>query len=92
MIPTILNGLPIYWQGTDDSTPAGCTSIATEVLGISTTYIVRDGHVIGRIEYTGDTILGYAGAGLKGGYFLGTGLTGVLAEKIVARADAKKES
>ena len=83
-IPPILKDLPIHWQGTDDSTPDGCVSIVTEVLGISTTYIVRDGEVLGRIEYTRDTVAGYAGAGLKGGRFLGIGLTGTLAEKIAA--------
>ena len=88
MLPAILRDLPIHWQGVDDSTPAGCVSIATEVLGVSTTYIVRDGEVLGRIEYTRDTIHGYAGSGLKGGYFLGTGLTGDLAQRIVDRRNA----
>jgi hypothetical protein len=87
-LPTVLSGLPIHWRGVDDSTPAGCESIVTDVLGISTTYIVRDEEILGRIEYTRDRVSGYAGSGLKGGYYLGTALTASLAERIVARADA----
>jgi hypothetical protein len=91
-LPAILRDLPIHWQGADDSAPDGCVSIATVVLGISTTYIVRAGVVLGRIEYTRDTVHGYAGSGLKGGRFVGTDLTAALAEKIVAYADSDAES
>ncbi len=81
-LPAILKDLPIHWQGTDDSTPDDCVSIGTEVLGISTTYLVRGGEVIGRIEYTRDSIRAYAGSGLKGGYYVGIGLTSDLNRKI----------
>lgn len=82
MIPTILNGLPIHWQGTDDTTPDGCTLITTVVLGIPTTYVLRGDQVIGRVEAGVNSQNGYAGPGLKGGYWVGSGPFRDLAEKI----------
>lgn len=90
MIPSILNDLPIHWQGTDSSTPDGCTLIATLVLGIPTTYVVRDGEVIGRVEVHRGSQSGYAGSGLKGGYYIGSGLFRNLAEKIAVRSGGRE--
>jgi len=80
-LPDILTGLPIHWRGVDDSTPPGCEMIATTVLGMVVTYVVRDGVVLGRIEAGGH---GYVGDRLKGGTFIGSGLHADLAAKIAA--------
>jgi hypothetical protein len=83
-IPTILNGLPIHWQGVDDSTPDGCTLIVTEVVGLPTTYVLRDNEVIGRVGADKTRQYGYVGAGLKGGQYIGRGVFYELAAKIAA--------
>lgn len=82
MIPPVLDGLPIHWQGTDDSTPDGCTQIVTTVLGLTTTYLIRDGQILGRIEIDGNRMNGYVGSGLKGGRWVGSGDSAGLANKI----------
>jgi hypothetical protein len=84
-IPKTLAGLPIHWEGTDDSTPAGCTLLSTVVLGIPTTYILRNGAVIGRVEAGTTSQNGYAGAGLKGGIWVGSGGFSRLAQAIAER-------
>lgn len=82
-LPVIFNGLPIHWHGTDDNTPADCTLVVTEVMGIATTYLLRDGEVIGRIEGQGATQNAYIGAGLKGGVWISqTGTFYDLAKRI----------
>jgi hypothetical protein len=81
-IPDSFRGLTIHWHGVDSTTPAGCTMLVTEVLGIATTYILRDGDIIGRIEMAGATINGYAGPGLKGGGYLGSSTYEDLARRI----------
>jgi hypothetical protein len=81
----IFQGLPVYFEGVDDSTPDGCTLFTTTVLDQPTTYILRNGKVIGRIEHTQDNH-GYAGSALKGGSFVGSGEFGALAEKIAERS------
>jgi hypothetical protein len=68
-----LDGLPVLWRGTDDTTPAGCELIVTEVVGIPTTYLLRDDQIIGRVEGQGRFMIGYVGDTLKGGYYVGTG-------------------
>jgi len=82
MTADILNDLPCHWQGTDDSTPDGCTLFATVCLGIATTYILRDGQVIGRVEHERNGQHGYAGGRLKGGERVGSGDFTRLAQKI----------
>lgn len=81
-LPAIFTGLPIYWTGVDDFTPAGCTLVATKVFDIATTYILRDGEVIGRIEISRTSQNGYTGSKLKGGRFVGSGEFASLAAKI----------
>lgn len=73
MIPDILRNLSIHWQGVDDSTPAGCTLVCAEIVGLATTYVLRDGQIIGRVESAGSSQNGYIGSGLKGGGFIGSG-------------------
>ncbi len=85
-IPDILRRERILWQGIDDTTPAHCTLITAEVLGLVTTYVLGDGEVLGRIESDDGAQNGYAGAGLKGGHFLGTGGSTELAQRIVEHA------
>ena len=86
----ILNDLPCHWAGSDDTTPDGCTLYATTYLGVPTTYILRDGRIIGRVEQYGVTReRGWFGNGLKGGVYLGSGSFGALAQKI-AELDAKE--
>lgn len=84
-IPAVLNGLPIHWQGTDDTTPTGCTLIVTEVVGLPTTYVLRNGEVIGRVEVMNDYFNGYVGTGLKGGRYIGRGDFSGLTEEIAAK-------
>jgi hypothetical protein len=83
-IPPILDGLPILWSGVDATTPDGCTLVSTEYLGMPTTYIIRDGRVIGRIEIHRGRQVGYAGDLLKSGYLIGSGDSETLAAKIAA--------
>jgi hypothetical protein len=88
MLPAILNGLPIHWHGIDDNTPAGCELAVTTVVGIPTTYLIRDGQVIGRIEAVGTGQNGYVGGTLKGGSpVFGGGTFYDLAQKIAERAE-----
>jgi len=82
----IFAGLPRYFEGADDSTPTGCTLLVTKVLDLVTTYVLRDGEVIGRVEQSNGQQDGYVGSGLKGGVFVGSGHFSVLAEKIADRA------
>lgn len=77
----IFQGLPVYFEGVDDSTPDDCTLFTTTVFDQLTTYILRDGKVIGRIEHTQDNH-GYAGSALKGGSFVGSGEFRALAEAV----------
>jgi hypothetical protein len=84
MIPNILNGFPIHWQGVDDTTPPGCTLFVTEVLGLLTAYVLRDEEVIGRVEISKNDFHGYVGGGLKGGRFVGRGDFTKLTEAIAA--------
>jgi hypothetical protein len=77
----IFAGLPRYFEGADDSTPPGCTLLATKVFDIATTYVLRDGQVIGRVEH-GNVQSGYVGSALKGGRFVGVGYFSALAQKI----------
>jgi hypothetical protein len=84
-LPGILRALPIHWHGSDDNTPAGCTLVVTEVLGIGTTYLCRDGAVIGRIEGRGAQQNAYVGDGLKGGHWAGS--TGTFYELAARVAD-----
>jgi hypothetical protein len=86
-IPAIFAGYPIHFAGSDDTTPPGCTLIITTVLDLLTTYIIRDGEVIGRIEVQRDRQYGYAGNRLKGGYLVGMADSATLGARIVARAD-----
>ena len=86
MTSDILNGLPCHWQGVDSTTPDGCTLYATTYLGISTTYILRDGQVIGRIEFADGRQDGYVGTRLKGGSWVGSGDSTSLGRKIADRA------
>lgn len=87
MLPDILNGLPIHWRGTDNSTPAGCELVVTTVVGIATTYLLRNGQVIGRIEAVGSGQNAYIGDNLKGGTpVFGQGTFYELAQKIAERA------
>jgi hypothetical protein len=83
-IPTILNGLPIHWQGVDDTTPPGCTLLITEVVGLPTAYVLRAGEVIGRVETSRNDFHGYVGGGLKGGRYVGRGDFTKLTETIAA--------
>lgn len=85
-IPDILNGLPVHWTGVDDSTPEGCTLLVTTVVGTPTTYILRDGHILGRVEADGNRQAGYVGAGLKGGELVGIGGFYGLADDIAAKS------
>lgn len=71
MTDTILRDLPIHWRGVDSQTPEGCELFVTEVLGLPTTYILRDGVILGRIESAGIRLSGYVGGSLKGGEFIG---------------------
>lgn len=80
--PDIFDGLPCHWAGVDDTTPAGCMLFVTTVLGLVTTYVLRDGQVIGRVENDGGRLCGYVGQGLKGGQFVGLGHSSQLAQKI----------
>lgn len=81
-VPDILRRERILRQGVDDTTPAGCTLITAEVLGLATTYVLRDGVVLGRIEANRGYQYGYAGGGLKGGYFLGISDSTTLAQRV----------
>ena len=83
-LPSALQPLPVYFHGVDDTTPADCTMFTTSVLHILTTYVLRDGQIIGRIEHTQD-MPGYAGSTLKGGTLIGFGEFTELAAKIAAR-------
>jgi hypothetical protein len=61
----------------------------TKVFDIPTTYLLRDGEVIGRIEHgTRPEVApsAYVGSAMKGGMFVGTGEFRALAEKIADRA------
>jgi hypothetical protein len=87
MTPTVLRGLPVHFQGVDDTTPPGCTIFTTTLLDLLTTYILRDDVIIGRVEHTQD-MPGYAGRGLKGGSLVGFGDFTELAARIAARATA----
>lgn len=88
----------ILWQGTDDTTPEGCSLVLAEVLGIARTYLLRDGAVIGRVEIhgTGQTahVSAWAGPNLIGGVSVGF----VLASseegfaRILARVGQKQEA
>jgi hypothetical protein len=82
-IPDILRRERIHWQGVDSTTPPGCTLIAAEVLGVATTYVLRGGTVLGRIEAHTSGQAGYVGDRLKGGYCLGPGDSTTLAQRIV---------
>ncbi|GGN39030.1 hypothetical protein FHR83_006811 [Actinoplanes campanulatus] len=82
-IPDILRHERIFWQGVDSTTPPGCTLITAEVLGLATTYVLRDGNVLGRIETHGSGQAGYVGDRLKGGYYRGAGDATTLAQRIV---------
>lgn len=84
-VPAILNGLPVLWAGVDDTTPAGCSLVVTEYLGLPTTFLIRDGHVIGRIEVHRGQQVGYAGDRLKGGTLVVGGDSLALGRKIVAQ-------
>lgn len=90
--PAILDGERIIiWVGVDSTTPSGCTLVVAEVLGILTTYIMRDDAILGRIEiHDGGQQHGYVGARLKGGELvMGFGQDSrTLAEAIVSRATA----
>lgn len=86
MTADILNDLPCHWQGTDSTTPNGCTLYATVYLGIATTYILRDGQVIGRVEHEKANQHGYVGGRLKGGERVGSGDFTRLAQAIADRA------
>ena len=83
-LPAILNDLPIHWAGVDSTTPDGCTLATTTYLGIPTTYVIRDGQVIGRIEISRGQQVGYAGDRLKGGYLIGYGDSETLGRRIAA--------
>lgn len=83
-LPAVLNDLTIDWSGVDSTTPAGCTLATAVHLGIPTTYVIRDGQVIGRIEISRGQQTGYAGERLKGGYLVGYGDSQTLAERIAA--------
>jgi hypothetical protein len=87
MTADILYSLPCHWQGTDDTTPDGCTLYVTTYLGIVTTYILRDGQVIGRVEVAGNRQDGYVGGRLKGGARVGSGDFVSVAQRIADRAD-----
>ncbi len=80
-LPAIFAGLPIYFHGVDDTTPPGCQIVTTSVFDQLTTYLLRDGQVIGRIEHTQD-MDGYLGTTLKGGGHIGTGEFTQLAQRI----------
>lgn len=90
MSADFFSGLPIFWQGEDDSTPEGCTLVCTKVVGLPTTYILRAGEVIGRVEADGFRQLGYVGSGLQGGRYVGCGDFYGLAQRIVQRADKEE--
>ena len=72
------------WTHDEPALPADIFTATVKVLGITTIYILRGeqgddlAEVIGRVELPlltrGDEgpALGYRGAGLKGGYFLGS--------------------
>lgn len=81
-LPAILNELDVRWTGVDSTTPAGCTLATAVYLDIPTTYVIRDGQVIGRIEIINDQQVGYAGNRLKGGYLVGTADSRTLGERI----------
>lgn len=82
-LPDIFRNLPIHFHGTDSRTPDGCTLVCTEVVGLATTYVLRDGQVLGRIEAQGITQTAYAGPSLKGGSYVGsTGTFYELAQRI----------
>ena len=81
-LPKILDGLPVHWAGVDDTTPDGCSLTVTTLLGKPTTYVIRNGQVIGRIESDDLSLIGYAGGGLKGGSLIGWGDFAALAAKI----------
>jgi hypothetical protein len=82
-VPGILTGHQILFEGVDDTTPAGCTIVTAMVLGTMSTYIIRDGAVIGRIEHVGQQA-GYVGTALKGGNWIGSGDSTELGEKIAS--------
>lgn len=89
-LPDVFRNLPIHWQGNDGSTPAGCTLVCTEVVGLVTTYVLRDGQIIGRLETAGCCWNAYAGSTLKGGAYVGsTGTFYGLAQQIADRASAE---
>lgn len=89
MTAAVLAGLPCQWQGADDTTPVGCTLYVTQVMELPITYILRDDCVIGRVEASGRSHIGYIGAGIKGGTFVGSGEFTRLAQKIADRAVAE---
>lgn len=73
--PDIFARETIAFEGVDSTTPPGCTLISMAVLGVFTTYLLRDGVVLGRVETPpvgqgGHNV--YAGSGLKGGQWLGS--------------------
>jgi hypothetical protein len=70
-LPDALKDLPIYWQGVDDATPAGCRLVTTKLLGIVTTYVLRDEGIIGRVELSERGQNGYIGLRLNGGTWIG---------------------
>jgi hypothetical protein len=48
-----LHGNPVHWSGVDSTTPEGFTLASVEYLGIVRTYLLREGEIVGRIEYHG---------------------------------------
>lgn len=69
----------VLFEGVDSTTPDGCTIKACIVLGVETTYLLRDGLVLGRVESNAmrshSGLSAYVGDRMKGGKFIGTSQT-----------------
>src|SRR5690606_13904260 len=78
-----LNAETTIHVGTDSTTPAGTFYATTKYFDVLTTYLLAgdewadDAPILGRIEFQGTITapsrVAYAGNGLKGGYYLGSG-------------------
>lgn len=72
----------LHITAADATTPEGTFLVTTKVLGITTTYLFtgepgdENSPIIGRIEYgtmSKPMRTAYAGSGIEGGYYLGSG-------------------
>ena len=86
----------IIWQGSDSTTPQGCTLVVAEVLGLIRTYLLRDGIVLGRIETSGRVggMSASVGANLLGGESVGFNCTSSedAFARILTRIEQKQEA